>query len=164
MCNLYSQTRSQEAMRQLFNIRAERDRLGNQPPLPGIFPDGEAPVVRRAKDGARELVRMRWGFPKVKHAFVTNARNLSSSYWRGWFAKPEFRCLIPASAFSEYHPTEKDEKGRKKVAWFALTGEAPRPLFAFARGSKGILVGIGLLLRLGGRDEKVGKKRFRRRP
>ena len=129
MCNLYSQTTAQEAMRRLFNAE---DRLGNQPALPAIFPDGEAPVCRRDKDGARELVRMRWGFPKVRASYVTNARNMSSNYWRGWFGKPEFRCLVPASSFAEYHPTEKDEKGRKLASWFVLKGDEPRPPFAFA--------------------------------
>ena len=40
MCNLYSMLRSQDAMRRLFDAH---DRLGNQPPLPGIYPDYAAP-------------------------------------------------------------------------------------------------------------------------
>lgn len=116
-------------MRRLFKAR---DRLGNQPSLPAIFPDGEAPVVRLNQDGEREMIRMRWGFPKVKHSYVTNARNLASNYWKGWFTKPAFRCLVPATSFSEYHPTQTDEKGRKLASWFALKGEEPRPPFAFA--------------------------------
>ena len=60
MCNLYSITRTQEAMRRLF--RAKRD-LGNFPGLPAVFPDMMAPVVRTARDGERELSLMRWGFP-----------------------------------------------------------------------------------------------------
>jgi putative SOS response-associated peptidase YedK len=51
MCNLYSLTRSQDAIRQL--TKAMRDTTGNMPPLPGIFPDTLAPVVRTARDGAR---------------------------------------------------------------------------------------------------------------
>lgn len=129
MCNLYSMTTNQEAMRRLFKAD---DRLGNQPPLPAIFPDMAAPVCRTAKDGGQELVSMRWGFPKVRHNYVTNIRNLSSQYWRGWLDKPQFRCLVPATSFSEYHPTAKDEKGRKLASWFALNGEESRPLFAFA--------------------------------
>ena len=34
---------------------------GNQPPLPAIYPDSMAPVVRQAEDGERELTMMRWG-------------------------------------------------------------------------------------------------------
>jgi hypothetical protein len=37
MCNLYSMTTAQEAMRRI--ARAFRHNLGNQPPLPAIFPD-----------------------------------------------------------------------------------------------------------------------------
>jgi putative SOS response-associated peptidase YedK len=61
LCNLYSTTRTQDAMRQLF--RFKRDRVGNLPPLPGIFPDMMAPVIRRGQDGERELVMARWGMP-----------------------------------------------------------------------------------------------------
>ena len=36
MCNLYSITKGQSAIRDLF--RVVHDRIGNVPPLPGIFP------------------------------------------------------------------------------------------------------------------------------
>lgn len=58
MCNLYSITKGQAAI--LEFTRALRDRTGNLPPLPGVFPDYSAPVVRNA-DGERELTMMRWG-------------------------------------------------------------------------------------------------------
>ena len=61
MCNLYSMTSTQEAIRALAG--AMRDRTGNLPPLPGIFPDYAAPVVRNAEDGERELAMARWGMP-----------------------------------------------------------------------------------------------------
>jgi putative SOS response-associated peptidase YedK len=54
MCNLYSMTKSQEAIRQF--TRALRDLSGNLPSLPGIFPDYAAPIVRAGADGTRELV------------------------------------------------------------------------------------------------------------
>ena len=60
MCNLYSVTKGQQAIREAF--RAMTDRTGNLPPLPGIFPDQMAPVVRHGVDG-RELAMLRWGFP-----------------------------------------------------------------------------------------------------
>ena len=44
MCNLYSLTKGQAAIRDLF--RARHDRAGNLPLLPGIFPDQTAPIVR----------------------------------------------------------------------------------------------------------------------
>jgi len=49
MCNLYSQTKGQAAI--IAFTRALRDTTGNLPPLPGIFPDYLAPVVRNASDG-----------------------------------------------------------------------------------------------------------------
>ena len=49
MCNLYSMTTNQEAMRRL--ARTMRDSLGNQLRLPAIFPDQLAPVVRLDRDG-----------------------------------------------------------------------------------------------------------------
>ena len=48
-------------MRRLFRFR--RDLTGNLPPLPGIFPDGMAAVVRTGADGERELAMLRWGMP-----------------------------------------------------------------------------------------------------
>ena len=61
MCNLYTLTKGQAAIRDW--IYARRDRIGNLPLLPGIFPDQMAPIVRRSGDGERELVLARWGMP-----------------------------------------------------------------------------------------------------
>lgn len=118
-------TKSRDALRAY--VRAMRDRTGNQPPLPDIFPDQLAPVVRTAKDGMREIVTMRWGFPPPPAGKrpVTNVRNLTSGFWRGWLDKPEFRCLVPATSFVEYTDTPP-----KVAHWFALGDE--RPLFCFA--------------------------------
>ena len=60
MCNLYSMTKGQQAIRDL--TRAMTDRTGNLPPLPGIFPDYQAPIVRN-QAGGRELTLARWGMP-----------------------------------------------------------------------------------------------------
>lgn len=125
MCNLYSITRSQEAMRRLFRI--SRDLAGNLPIMPAVFPDMMAPIVRTAEDGERELVMMRWGFPpppNCGNAPVTNVRNLNSPYWRGWLSS-KWRCLVPATSFCEWTDS------RPKVThWFAQNES--RPLFAFA--------------------------------
>ena len=105
-------------MRSLFDVAVDRDRLGNHPAQPSIFPDQEVPIVRLDREGRRELLPMRWGFPKVQKSYITNARNLASPYWRNWL-KPAFRCLVPVTAFSEYHSTERFA-GRKAAVWFAL--------------------------------------------
>lgn len=124
MCNLYSMTKSREAI--IAITRAMRDRTANEPPLPAIFPDQLAPVVRTAKDGAREMLNMRWGFPPAGGGRpVTNVRNLESTYWRGWLDQSRFRCLVPATSFVEY-----TDKVPKVAHWFALGQD--RPLFFFA--------------------------------
>jgi putative SOS response-associated peptidase YedK len=124
MCNLYSYTSSQEEARRLMRILD--DRAGNQPPLPAIFPDEMAPVVRTGKDGERQMLGMRWGLPPPQSGLrpVTNIRNLDSAWWRPWL-EPRWRCLVPANSFCEW------TDARPKVPrWFALGPE--RPLFAFA--------------------------------
>jgi putative SOS response-associated peptidase YedK len=129
MCNLYSITQNQEAIRRLFNVPL--DSAGNLPSMPGVFRDYEAPVIR-TQDAQRELIKMRWGMPpplRTGGAPVTNIRNTSSPHWRAWL-KPENRCLVPASSFSEYAPEANPATGKKDVVWFALNED--RPLFAFA--------------------------------
>ena len=126
MCNLYSLTKGQAAIRDWF--RAKHDRTGNLPLFPGIFPDQFAPIVRNGADGERELVMARWGMPgppQFGGQPVTNIRNLNSPHWRGWLGKNR-RCVVPATSFCEY----ADTKPRKTPTWFALSED--RPLFAFA--------------------------------
>ncbi|RJF70877.1 SOS response-associated peptidase [Rhodopseudomonas palustris] len=125
MCNLYSISKNQDAIRQLFRVM--RDSTGNLPPLPAVFPDGLAPVVR-GPDDDRELTMMRWGMPgppQFGGAPITNIRNTKSPHWRRWL-KPESRCLVPFSSFCEY----ADTKPKKTPTWFAL--DDSRPLLAFA--------------------------------
>ena len=52
MCNLYSVTRGQSAIRDLFAVK--HDRAGNLRSLLAIFPDRMAPIVRVGADGKRE--------------------------------------------------------------------------------------------------------------
>jgi putative SOS response-associated peptidase YedK len=60
MCNLYSITTNQAAIIALF--RVVNRYVGNLAPMPGVFPDYPAPVVRNTDTG-RELSMMRWGMP-----------------------------------------------------------------------------------------------------
>jgi putative SOS response-associated peptidase YedK len=109
----------------LFAVK--HDRTGNLPPLPAIFPDQLATIVRVGARGERELVMARWGMPGPTHFGgqpVTNIRNLKSPHWRRWLG-PGSRCVVPATSFCEY----ADTKPRKTPIWFALAEE--RPLFAF---------------------------------
>src|SRR5215469_5526143 len=83
MCNLYSITTNQAAIIALFRVLNRY--VGNLPPMPGVFPDYPAPVVRNTDNGT-ELVTMRWGMPPPPRTGgppVTNIRNTSSPHWRG---------------------------------------------------------------------------------
>jgi putative SOS response-associated peptidase YedK len=153
MCNLYSITTNQDAIRRLFG--ALNSRVGNLAPMPGVFPDYPAPIVRNAADG-RELVMARWGMPSSSRALMdatrkraqkleakgkpvdfkqllrtepdsgtTNIRIVDSAHWRRWLG-PENRCLVPFNSFSEYDTVD----GRKVPVWFAV--DESRPLLCFA--------------------------------
>lgn len=121
MCNLYSATMPQEAMRRLFKDLT--DNAGNLEPS-RVYPDQFAPIIRNGADGP-ELVKARWGMPSPKSVLkterdpgVTNIRNLSSPHWRRWLGR-EHRCLVPLTSFSE--PRGKG----KGFQWFAPVDEGP---------------------------------------
>ena len=90
MCNLYSVTKGQQAIREA--AAAMRDLSGNLPSLRSVFPDYAAPIVRSGTDGVRELTMARWGMPAPAFALkgrnsdpgVTNVRNVASPHWRRW--------------------------------------------------------------------------------
>ena len=141
MCNLYSLTKGQQAIIEF--TRAMVDRTGNLPPMPGIFPDYPAPIVRNSDEG-RELVLARWGMPSSKKALLdatklraqkleakgkpvdfatllrmepdtgtTNIRNTGSGHWRPWLGV-ENRCVVPFTSFSEFNREAGGD------IWFAL--------------------------------------------
>jgi putative SOS response-associated peptidase YedK len=151
MCNLYSMTKGQQAIRALFAVA--NDRTGNLPSMPGIFPDYPAPIVRNAGAG-RELTMARWGMPSSSKAQLeatqkraakldakgkqydfkdllrmepdggtTNIRNVKSGHWKRWYGLDN-RCVVPFTSFSEFN---KEAGGD---IWFAL--DETRPLACFA--------------------------------
>jgi putative SOS response-associated peptidase YedK len=131
MCNLFSQTKGQQAI--IAFTRAMHDRTGNLPPMPAVFPDNAAPIVRNTVDG-RELTLARWGMPSPVFALkgrnsdpgVTNVRNIASPHWRRWLGV-ESRCVVPFTSFSE---NETLPNGSKPPIWFALSEERPLAVFA----------------------------------
>jgi putative SOS response-associated peptidase YedK len=131
VCNLYSITKGQQAIRELS--RAMNDRTGNMPPLPGIYPDYRAPIVRNQPDG-RELTMARWGMPSPLYALknkktdpgITNVRNVGSPHWRRWLGV-ENRCLVPFTSFAE---NEHLPDGRRPPVWFAFNETRPLAFFA----------------------------------
>ena len=127
MCNLYSMTKGPQAIREI--ARAMLDLSGNLQPLPAIFPDGVAPIVRVTGAGQRELAMARWGMPGPPQFGghpITNIRSTASPHWRRWLGVDN-RCVVPFTAFCEY----ADTKPRKTPNWFAL--DESRPLAFFAR-------------------------------
>jgi putative SOS response-associated peptidase YedK len=152
ICNLYSMTKNQAAIRQLFAVT--RDTTGNLPSMPGIFPDYMAPIVRHDADDGRELAMARWGMPSSSQAVfdaakkraakldakgqkvdfkellrmepdggTKNIRNTNSKHWKRWLG-PENRCVVPMSSFSEFNKVAGGD------IWFAI--DESRPLICFA--------------------------------
>ena len=140
MCNLYSQTKSQDAMRHLFDDMVEGDEelvdsTGNLPPQPGIWPDYPAPIIRHGESAAWQLAMARWGMPtpakflegKRTDKGVTNIRNVGSPHWRRWLGV-EHRCLVPFTSFSEIDG--RRGAPRNSPVWFALDEDRPLAFFA----------------------------------
>jgi putative SOS response-associated peptidase YedK len=151
MCNLYSITTNQAAIIALFRVINRY--VGNLAPMPGVFLDYQAPIVRSSAEG-RELVTARWGMPSSSKALMdatkkraeklqakgtpvdfkellrmepdggtTNIRNVTSKHWTRWLAV-ENRCVVPFNSFSEFNKAEGGD------IWFAL--DDTRPLACFA--------------------------------
>lgn len=153
MCNLYSLSKHQAGILQM--VRAMTPDTGNFPPLPGIFPDYAAPVIRTNAAGERELAMPRWGMPSSKKALFDAASrragklrakgkevdfdellrmepdsgvtNIRRTESRHWgpWLGVENRCLVPFTAFNE-----PDQVERGPSVWFALSEERPLAFFA----------------------------------
>jgi putative SOS response-associated peptidase YedK len=72
MCNLYSVTKGQAAIREF--ARAMRDTAGNLQSQPNVHPDYTAPIVRNGTDGERQLVKVRWGLPSPPFVQMKDAK------------------------------------------------------------------------------------------
>jgi putative SOS response-associated peptidase YedK len=133
VCNLYSVTSSQEAIRNWAGVMSGNDHTGNLQPMPGVYPDYAAPIVRVGVKG-RELAKARWGMPSPSFVLkdkktdpgVTNIRNTQSPHWRRWLGV-DHRCVVPFNSFSEPEPLPD---GRRPPIWFALDQSRPLAFFA----------------------------------
>jgi putative SOS response-associated peptidase YedK len=97
-----------------------------------IAPTQEAPVVRVAKDGARELAVLRWGLVPSWAKDVKVGTKMINARSEGVESRPAFRdavkqrrCVVPATGFFEW----QGEPGRKQPFAITLPGQS---LFAFA--------------------------------
>ena len=154
MCNLYAIMKARAEAAAV--ARAMTDRNNNQPPMPGVYPDYPAPIVRRGADGAREMVDVRWGMPSSKKALYDAAAkradklrakgqevdfnqllrmepdkgttNIRNTSSPHWrpWLGPNSRCLVPFTSFSE--PDQVG--GSLQPIWFALSEERPLAFFA----------------------------------
>jgi len=73
MCNLYSVVTNVEAIRRFVKVFDVNPAIGNFPPMPGVFPDYLAPIVRNV-GGLAELTTVRWGMPSSSRALYDAAR------------------------------------------------------------------------------------------
>ena len=127
VCNLYSMTRSQEAIAGSSPASGPRRQ---HTAAARNYPDYPAPIIRNAGEG-RELVMARWGIQRRLSTSparqvdrgVTNIRQTSSSHWRPWLG-PEHRCLVPFTSFAE---NETQPDGSKPPVWFAFDEAARSP-------------------------------------
>lgn len=106
-----------------------------------IAPQGFAPVITAGREfiaGPMQerqpwrMVPRMWGVPPPPLApdpsrRVLTVRNHDSPFWIGNLRNPEFRCLVPATAFMEWGRTGPD--GKRRQHWFAC---ADQPVFAMA--------------------------------
>ena len=102
MCNLYANTLAPTLMRQLFNVRADNDQLGNAEPLTAIFPKGTAPIVALDEDGNRVLRNTHWGFvlPQTSKKTGKPAHRSQRAIFRGSATSSAANCIAPGTCRS----------------------------------------------------------------
>ncbi|WP_454884891.1 SOS response-associated peptidase [Sphingomonas oryzagri] len=128
MCNLYTERASAAEVAAHFGVsNPMATNAGGE-----VYPGGTGMVVR--EEGAvRSLQSMIWGFPlrlkgmapTAKPKPVNNIADLQKPMWKGLAAKPQWRCLIPLTAFAEAEGT----KGAKTRTWFNVKDQL---IFAWA--------------------------------
>lgn len=128
MCNLYTLRTSAAEVAAYFDIsNAAASNAGEE-----VYPGAPGLVVREDA-GQRVMQSMTWGFPlclktmapTAKPKPVNNIADLAKPMWKGLAAQPQWRCLIPLTAFAE----AEGPKGAKTRTWFSVVDQ---PLFAWA--------------------------------
>jgi len=134
----------------LYRLDADAAAVGNafglrtgDDPWPGghVAPGGFAPVITTGREfiagpgepnQPRRMVPRLWGVPPPPNAHdaarpVLSVRNADSPFWTGNLRNPEFRCIVPATAFMEWGRISTD--GKRRQHWFAC---ADQQVFAMA--------------------------------
>jgi putative SOS response-associated peptidase YedK len=107
---------------ELFDGLEAPEGIPNFEPRADIRITDRAPILRRAENGAAELVQRRWSWPGPGGKPVYNFRSEGRQFRSG-------RCLILADGFYEF-TAHSDPKSKRKHKWlFTLKGE---PWFAIA--------------------------------
>jgi putative SOS response-associated peptidase YedK len=124
MCSRYSQSKSPAELAKRFKARQPKSNLQ---PRYNIAPTQEAPVLRLAADGGREIALLRWGLvpswaKEISGAPLINARAETlgeKASFRQCFERR--RCLVLSDGFYEWQKAGKD-----KLPWRFLRqdGEA----------------------------------------
>ena len=102
-----------------------------------IAPTQEAPVVRAAEGGGREIALLRWGLVPYWAKDLKVGTKMINARSEGVEAKPAFReavkrrrCIVPASGFFEWQAPVGQGEGGRKQPWAITVPDMP--LFAFA--------------------------------
>lgn len=139
MTLLYRLDADAAAIGQCFGAHIGEDPWAGGYVAPGKF----APVVTAGREfvagprrerQARRMIPRLWGVPPPPAAFeqrragIATVRNPDSPFWIGNLRNSEFRCLVPATSFMEWHKG-RTAHGKRRQGWYALSDQ---PLFAFA--------------------------------
>ena len=115
MCGRYSLTSAPEAMRQLFDLDGP---LLNLQPRYNIAPTQDAPIIRAADGGKRELAMLRWGLvPSWSKDGPDSGYSMINARAETVADKPAYRsafrdkrCLVPADGFYEWKKVGKEKQ------------------------------------------------------
>lgn len=127
MCNLYKEAVSPADLAAHFGVDVPTGFNAPEEILPG-YPG----VVMHEVEGVRTLASMVWGFPvrlkgmkpDSKPKPVNNIADLTKGFWVGLARKPQWRCIIPVTAFAE----AEGPKGARTRTWFTVKDQ---PVFGW---------------------------------
>src|SRR6185437_6831394 len=131
MCNLYAMMKSRAEAAAL--ARAFSDLNNNQPPMSGVYPDYEAPVVVGGEDGQRQMRNMRWGMPSSKRALMDAASKRADALRKKGteFDFAELLKMEPDKGTTNVRNTTSEKTGQTNAHWRPWLGSANRCLVPF---------------------------------